>query len=99
MAPRGRRGGERGPAAGAGAGGRRSAPAPALSAGPWADLPPELLEKVARAVPAGDRLWFRLVCRSWALAGAGAAQAAGGGLPPRKVTRTREPDAAASVKR
>ena len=40
----------------------------------WAGgLPPELLEAVARAVPAGDRLWFRLVCRNWAEAGAGAA--------------------------
>merc|ERR1719146_650616 len=35
---------------------------------PRADLPPELLEKVARAMPGGDRLWFRLVCRSWAAA-------------------------------
>ena len=67
---------------------------------PWADLPPELLEAVARAVPAGDRLWFRLVCRSWAAAGAGVAPAAGEKpLPPVKVTRTRGPYAAASVAR
>ena len=67
----------------------------------WAGgLPPELLEKVARAVPAGDRLWFRLVCRSWAAAGAGAPPTAGEEpLPPGKVTRTRGPDAAASVAR
>ena len=66
----------------------------------WAGLPPELLGAVARAVPAGDRLWFRLVCRSWAAAGAGVAPAAGAKpLPPGKVTRTRMPDAAASVAR
>ena len=36
----------------------------------WAGgLPTELLEKVARAVPAGDRLCLRLVCKSWAAAG------------------------------
>ena len=67
---------------------------------PWADLPAELLEKVARAVHAEDRLWFRLVCRNWATAGAGVAPAAGEKpLPPGKVTRTRGPDAAASVAR
>ena len=55
---------------------------------------------MARAVPAGDRLWFRLVCRSWAAAGAVVAPAAGKkALPARKVTRTRGPDAAASVAR
>ena len=67
----------------------------------WADgLPPELLEKVARAVPAGDHLWFRLACRSWAAAGAGAAAVPGERpLPPGKLTRTRGADAAASVAR
>ena len=57
-------------------------------------------------MPAGDRLWFRLVCRSWAAAGAAAPEAppAAGeeplpGLPYGKVTRTRGPDAAASVAR
>jgi hypothetical protein len=55
---------------------------------------------VGRAVPAGDRLWFRLVCRSWAAAGAGVARAAGEcELPRGKVTRTRGADAAASVAR
>ena len=49
---------------------------------------------------AEDRLWFRLVCRNWATAGAGVAPAAGEKpLPPGKVTRTRGPDAAASVAR
>ena len=58
-----------------------------------ADLPPELLEKVARAVPAGDRLWFRLVCRSWAAAGARVAPAEGERpLRQGKVTRTRMAD-------
>ena len=51
-------------------------------------------------MPAGDRLCFRLVCRSWAAAGAGAAPAAGERpLPRGKVTRTRGEDAAASVAR
>ena len=51
-------------------------------------------------MPAGGRLWFRLVCRSWAAAGAGAAAVPGEEpLPPGKVTRTRGPDAAASVAR
>ena len=51
-------------------------------------------------MPAGDRLCFRLVCRSWAAAGAGVAPAAGEKpLPPGKVTRTRGPDAAANVAR
>ena len=68
----------------------------------WAGgLPPELLEAVARAVPAGDRLWFRLVCRNWAEAGAGAAPPPdpvwGHWLVP--VTRTRPADAAVSVAR
>ena len=72
-------------------------PAPARAG--WAELPGELLEKVGRAVPAGGRLWFRLVCRSWAAAGAGVAQMNGEGLPPGKVTRTRGVDAAASVAR
>ena len=50
-------------------------------------------------MPAGDRLWFRLVCRSWAAAGAGVAQVDAEGLPRGKVTRTRGADAAASVAR
>ena len=65
----------------------------------WADLPPELLEAVARAMPEGGRLWFRLVCRSWAAAGAAVAagpDAGGTPLPPGKVTRTKGTDAAAS---
>ena len=66
---------------------------------PGPGLPRGLLEKVGRAVPAGDRLWFRQVCRSWAAAGAGAAQGGGEGLPRGKVTRTRGADAAASVAR
>ena len=95
----GRRGG-RGPAGSAGGGGGRPGAGPAPPAGSWADLPRDLLEAVARAVPLGDRLWFRLVCRRWAAAGAAVAPAAGEkGLPPWKVTRTRGPDAAASVAR
>ena len=92
----------RGPAggAGAGAGGGRPAAGPAPPAGGWADLPRDLLEAVARAVPAGDRLWFRLVCRRWVAAGAEVAPAAGGKRPPPgEVTRTRGADAAASVAR
>ena len=50
-------------------------------------------------MPAGERLWFRLVCRSWAAAGAGVAQVGGEGLPRGKVTRTGMADAAASVAR
>ena len=66
----------------------------------WAELPRDLLERVGRAVPAGDRLWFRLVCRRWAAAGAGVAQPAGEREFPRgNVTRTRGADAAASVAR
>ena len=84
-------------------GGGAAAPpgAPAPGRRDWAGLPRDLLEKVARAVPAGDRLRFRLACRSWAAAGAGAAQAQAGGegLPPGRVTRTRGADAAASVAR
>ena len=73
---------------------------PAPPAGGWADLPRDLLEAVARAVPAGDRLWFRLVCRRWAAAGAAVAQAVGEEqLPPGKVTRTCGADMAASVAR
>ena len=91
----------RGPAGGAGAGGARSGPGPAGPAGPapapardWAGgLPRDLLEAVARAVPAGDRLFFRLVCRSWAAAGARVAPAEGERpLPQGKVTRTRMAD-------
>merc|ERR1711903_366433 len=104
MAPwGGEGGGKRGRGGGAGAGGRGPAPGPAparTQARDWAGLPRDLLEKVGRAVPAGDRLWFRLVCRSWAAAGAGVAQAAGEReLPRGKVTRTRGADAAASVAR
>ena len=66
-----------GAGAGAGAGGRGSAPGPAQTELDWAGLPRDLLEKVGRAVPAGDRLWFRLVCRCWAAVGAEIAQAAG----------------------
>ena len=67
----------------------------------WAGgLPTELLEKVARAVPAGDGLWFRLVCRKWAAAGAAVAAVPGEERLLRgKVTRTRGPDAAASAAR
>ena len=69
-------------------------------AGGWADLPRDLLEAVARAVPAGDRLWFRLVCRRWAAAGMEVAPGAGGEqLPPGKVTRTSLLDMAASMAR
>ena len=101
MAAGGEGGGGGGGAAGAGEGGSGPGPAPPASPrGGWADLPRELLETVARAVPAGDRLCFRLVCRSWAAAGAGAAPAAGEEpLPRDKVTRTRGPDAAASAAR
>ena len=78
----------------------RRGPAPSAPArAGWAELPGELLEKVGRAVPAGGRLWFRLVCRSWAAAGAGVAQVDGEGLPPGKVTRTRGADAAVSAAR
>ena len=61
----------------------------------------ELLEAVARAVPAGDRLCFRLVCTSWAKAGAAVAAVPPGEepLPRGKATRTRGGDAAASVAR
>ena len=80
--------------------GRDPAPGPGQPQPPnWAELPRNLLEKVGRAVPAGDRLWFRLVCRRWAAAGAGVAQVDGEGLPPGKVTRTRGADAAASEAR
>ena len=92
--------------AGAGGGGSMESVAPEAGGGgsadrSLADLPPELLEKVARAVPAGDRLCFRLACRSWAAAGVGVAAAAPGERPlgPGKVTRMRGPDAAASVAR
>ena len=79
----------------------RSGPGPAGPAGPapapardWAGgLPRDLLEAVARAVPEGDRLFFRLVCRSWAAAGARVAPAEGERpLPQGKVTRTRMAD-------
>ena len=65
---------------------------------PWADLPAELLEKMARAAHAGDHLWFRLARRSWAAARTGIVPAAGEKpQQSRKVTRTRGPDATASV--
>ena len=55
---------------------------------------------MGRAAPAGGRLWFRLVCRSWAAARAEVAQAAKERkLPQGKVTRTGGADAAASVAR
>ena len=80
-------------AAGGGGGGRAGGGAAPGAARAWADLPPELLEAVARAVPAGDRLWFRLVCRSWAAAGARVAPAEGERpLRQGKVTRTRMAD-------
>jgi len=90
MAPRGKR------AARGGAGGPKGGPAPAPTRDWAGGLPPELLEAVARAVPAGDRLWFRLVCRSWAAAGAAVGEEP---LPPGKVTRTHWADVAASVAR
>ena len=95
----GRRGG-RGPAGSAGGGGGRPGAGPAPPAGSWADLPRDLLEAVARAVPPGDRLCFRLVCRR--LAAAGKAVAPGAEeeqLSPGKVTRTSLLDMAASVAR
>ena len=53
-----------------------------------------------RAVPAGDRLCFRLVCRRWAAAGKAVAPGAGEEqLPPGKVMRTSMLDMAASVAR
>ena len=67
MAAGGAGGGGRGRGADAGGGGPGAARASsgALPARPWADEHPlELLEAVARAVPAGDRLWFCLVCQS-----------------------------------
>ena len=96
-------GGPRGRGVGAGGGGSGPprAPGGATPARPWADgLPPELLEAVARAVPAGDRLCFRLVCRRWAAAGkAVAPDAEEEQLPPGKVTRTPMLDMVASVAR
>jgi len=80
-----------------GAGSLPAAPSPDWAGG----LPPELLEMVARAVPAGDRLCFRRVCKGWAAAGAEVAAVPPGERPlgPGKVTRTRGEDAAASVAR
>ena len=93
----GRRGG-RGPAGSVGGGGGRPGAGPAPPAGSWADLPRDLLEAVARAVPPGDRLCFRLVCRRWAAAGKAVAPGAGEEqLPPGKVTRTSMLDMATSV--
>ena len=82
-------------------GGRRGGRGPAGSVGGgWADLPRDLLEAVARAVPPGDRLCFRLVCRRWAAAGKAVAPGAGEEqLQPGKVTRTSMQDMAASVAR
>jgi len=68
--------------------------APAPLPKDWAGgLPPELLEKVARAVPAGDRLFFQLVCTSWAKAGTEVTAVPPGERPlgPGKATRTRGP--------
>ena len=101
---RGPRGGGRGPAGGAGggAGGGGGQPGAGLAprAGGWADLPRDLLEAVARAVPPGDRLCFRLVCRRWAAAGKAVAPGAEEEqLPPGKMTRTSMLDMAASVAR
>ena len=99
----GRRGGRRpaeGACAGAGGGGVRAGAAPAPPAGGWADLPRDLLEAVARAVPLGDRLCFRLVCRRWAAAGKAVAPGAEEEqLPPGKLTRTSMLDMAASTAR
>ena len=97
----GRRGG-RGPAegarAGAGGGAVRAGAALASRAGGWADLPRDLLEAVAQAVPASDRLCFRQVCGRCAAAGKANGPAAGKGqLLPGKVTKTRGADAAKSV--
>ena len=55
---------------------------------------------MARAVPAGDRQWFRLVCRRWSAAGTEVAPGAGDEqLPPGNVTWTYLQDMAASVAR
>ena len=106
MAPGGGKGGggrgKRRRGGGAGAGGRGPPPGPPARTQPrdWAGLPRELLENVGRAVPAGGRLLFRLVCRRWAAAGAEVAQAAGEReLRQGKVTRTRGANGAASVAR
>ena len=56
-------GGGGGAGAGAVGGGGRAGAGPAPPAGGWADLPRDPLEAVARAVPLGGRLSFRLVCR------------------------------------
>ena len=55
----------------------------------------------AQAVPAGDRVCFRLVCKSWAAAGAAVAAPPPGERPlgPGKATRTRGEDVAASAAR
>ena len=93
-------GGGGGAGAGAVGGGGRAEAGPAPPAGGRADLPRDPLEAVARAVPLGGRLSFRLVCRRWAAAGAAVAPAAKEqGLPAGKVTRMRGPDATASVAR
>ena len=98
---RGKGRGKRGRGNGAVAGGRGPPPGPPARTQPrdWAGLPWDLLEKVGRAVLAGGRLWFRLVCWCWAAVGAEIAQAAGVHLPQVKVTRARGEDAAASVAR
>ena len=97
--PAGGAGAGAGAGAGGGGGGGRPGAGPAPPAGGWADPPRDLLEAVARAVPA-DRLWFRLVCRRWAAAGAEVPPAAGEEhLPPGKGTRTNVADAVASVAR
>ena len=55
----------------------------------------------AQAVPAGDRVCFRLVCKSWAAAGAAVAAPPPGKEPLGlgKATRTRGEDAAVSMAR
>ena len=105
MASRGERAERGGPAPAGAVRGAAAAPGPPPPAPgaprDWAGgLPPELLEAVARAVPAEDRLWFRLVCQSWGAAGAAVAAVPGQEpLRPGKVTRTRGVDAAAGVAR
>ena len=88
--------------AGGGAGGGGGQPGAGLAprAGGWADLPRDLLETVARAVPAGDRLCFRLVCRRWAAAGAEVKPGTGEEqLQPGRVTRASLMNMTASVAR
>ena len=65
----------------------RAGAALASPAGGWADLPRDLLEAVAQAVPASDRLCFRQVCGRCAAAGKANGPGAGKGqLSQGKVT-------------